>query len=88
MFGSWLRSFHFNFRKKDVDWREAVHWIKSWAILSKDEAMEQLKVGAHLLEVQALSFFSMTGGNIFRALLASGRPIRALASDGSMAVRS
>jgi dihydroorotate dehydrogenase len=37
-------------------------------ILSKEEARDQLKVGAHLLEVQVLSFFTKAGWNIFKRI--------------------
>jgi hypothetical protein len=42
-----------------------VHWITSWEILSKEEAKDQLRVGAHLLEVEPLSFLTKVGWNIF-----------------------
>jgi hypothetical protein len=34
---------------------------RSWTILSKEKAKVQLRDGAHVLEVQTLSFFSKAG---------------------------
>jgi hypothetical protein len=40
---------------------KAAHWMRSWTILSKEKAKVQLRDGAHVLEVQTLSFFSKAG---------------------------
>jgi hypothetical protein len=43
---------------------KAAHWIRSWAILSKEEAKVQLRDGAQWMEIQALSSFTKAGQNL------------------------
>jgi hypothetical protein len=43
---------------------KAAHWIRSWAVLSKEEAKVQLRDGAQWMEIQALSSFTKAGQNL------------------------
>jgi hypothetical protein len=46
----------------------AAHWIRSWVILSKEEAKVQLIDGARWMEVQVLSFFAKAGWNLCKCI--------------------
>jgi hypothetical protein len=46
----------------------ASHWIRSWVILSKEEAKVQLRDGAQWMEVQVLSFSTKAGWNLCKRI--------------------
>lgn len=46
----------------------ATHWIRSWAILSKEEEKDLLKKGCQRLEVIAMDLYSKAGWSIWRRI--------------------
>jgi hypothetical protein len=46
-----------------------VFWIRSWAILSKDDGRNILKAGGLLLESVALAFFHGSGWNTLKRIV-------------------
>jgi hypothetical protein len=44
------------------------YWIRSWAILSKEDGMVILKEGCRLLETMALEIFHKSGWNTLRRI--------------------
>jgi hypothetical protein len=44
------------------------YWIRSWAILSKEEEREKLKMGCRWLEIVTMDFFAKRGWNVMRRL--------------------
>jgi hypothetical protein len=46
-----------------------VFWIRSWAILSKDDGGNSLKAGGLLLESVALAFFHGSGWNTLKRIV-------------------
>jgi hypothetical protein len=45
------------------------YWIQSWAILSKEEERDSLKLGYRSLEVTALELFNKFGWDALRRIM-------------------